>query len=444
MELFEAIRTRRSIRRFESRPVARETVERLIEAAIWAPTACNQQLWRFVCVDDPALLDRLVAEAGSSTLVRRAPLAIVVTYQDNGTREIHQNGSAAIQNILLAARGLGLGALWLNSYGNETRIKEMLGLPRDRKIVSFVLVGHPASTPPPPKRRPVEQVMHWNAFHEGASVSDYSHDPARWTLASLRDYQSQVSRKTEAGATMDVFHRIEAALAGEVLRDGAAGRTLVVFPYDGSLLAALDWGGAAPETVELTRESADYTAAALGARRVASMLMAEDGTIPAPDGRYDRIAILFRLERLDPAARRALLKECRRLLVENGRLVIVARNRTLIGRLMMALIRRFSGDDIRKSAIFSFFGPYELIGAREVARSLRELGYRAITWKGRFLLPPLGGALFRLLIQYVKSGGNNFLHRQEADNVAPRLVDSLLAGPANAFGRNVVVIEAGK
>ncbi|HJO06791.1 MAG TPA: nitroreductase family protein, partial [Chloroflexota bacterium] len=103
MELREALVGRRTVRRFLDRPVPRDTVEQLIDAARWAPSACNLQLWEFVVVDDPELRAAIASE---TRFIELAPVAIFATYSHEYTRENYawvQSAAAAIQNMMLMA-----------------------------------------------------------------------------------------------------------------------------------------------------------------------------------------------------------------------------------------------------------------------------------------------------------------------------------------------------
>ena len=115
MELQEALIGRRTVRRFLDSPVPRDIVEKLIDAARWAPSACNLQLWEFIVVDDPELRDAIAAE---TRYINLAPVAIFATYSHEYTRENYawvQSAAAAVQNMMLMAHGLGLGGCWVDT-----------------------------------------------------------------------------------------------------------------------------------------------------------------------------------------------------------------------------------------------------------------------------------------------------------------------------------------
>jgi len=150
MDAMEAIRTRRSIRRYTSEKIPEELVRELVYAGMSAPSAGNSQPWHFVLVDDRKLLDEVPTFHPYSTMLKDAPLAILVCVDLNlGSNEglLVQDGSAATENILLAAHANGLGAVWLAIYPLKERIagmRRLLGMPQHVLPLSLVSLGYPA------------------------------------------------------------------------------------------------------------------------------------------------------------------------------------------------------------------------------------------------------------------------------------------------------------
>ncbi|MFC2136420.1 nitroreductase family protein, partial [Bacteroidota bacterium] len=214
MDFKEVIRRRRSIRRFNEKKVSKKLVQKLIEDATYAPTPCNQQLWKFVAIDNQKLKERLVSEARSSTIVKRAPVVLVVCYDAWDEKEAIQASSLAVQNILLSATNNNLGALSMNSFGNEKIIKKLLKIPGNYLINCFVLLGHQShvyETTPVVTRRTVDEVLYYNQFSSDFS-SSCSYDTEDWTKEKLIDYQSYYCRKTFLGKEMDIMDEAEKIL----------------------------------------------------------------------------------------------------------------------------------------------------------------------------------------------------------------------------------------
>ena len=157
--LFETIRARTSVRRFDpSKPVADADVEKILKAAMCAPSAMDRRPWEFVVVRDKGQLAELAQRLPYSRVGNGAQLAIAVCgTTDNGlpgrSKEywVH-DCSAATMNILLAAKALGLGAVWTGVYPGEDRIaavREVLKIPEGYQPLNLIPIGYPAENPPP-------------------------------------------------------------------------------------------------------------------------------------------------------------------------------------------------------------------------------------------------------------------------------------------------------
>ena len=149
----EAIRTRRSARRFADRDIEPGVVERLIEAATWAPSAGNLQPWRFFAVRGEAWKTALAEAALGQRFVAQAPVVVVVCaepgrsatrYGERG-RMLYclQDTAAATQNLLLAAAALGIGSCWVGAFDEEA-VSRALGLPPGFRPVAIIPLGYPA------------------------------------------------------------------------------------------------------------------------------------------------------------------------------------------------------------------------------------------------------------------------------------------------------------
>ncbi len=158
MDALEAIRTRRSIRRYTPEPVSEETVKVLLEAAMSAPSAGNEQPWHFIVITDRRLLDEIPLFHPYADMLREAQVAILVCGDIERERyKGHwvQDCSAATQNLLLAAHACGLGAVWVGVYPVEERMqrfRKLFGLPAPVTPFALVPLGHPGERIPPVRR----------------------------------------------------------------------------------------------------------------------------------------------------------------------------------------------------------------------------------------------------------------------------------------------------
>jgi nitroreductase len=152
MDSLDAIMTRRSIRKYKSDPVDEKTVRTLLSAAMSAPSAQNQQCWRFVVVDERKTLNELAVVHPYAKALKEAPLAIVVCGDLDAQKTPDfwvQDCAAATENILVAAAGLGLGTVWLGCHPRADRVRgiqEVLGIPETVVPLSLIAVGRPNET----------------------------------------------------------------------------------------------------------------------------------------------------------------------------------------------------------------------------------------------------------------------------------------------------------
>lgn len=164
MDVFEAIKRRASVRRYSDKKVARELLEKLIDAGRRAPSGRNVQPWEFIVITDQTTREELASITNYGSFIADAPACIAVYCRDS--KYYLEDGSAAIQNILLAATALGLGTCWVagdkKPYVNE--ISEILSVPHGYKLVALVAVGYPSGDVPVKEKRPLKEVLHWEKF----------------------------------------------------------------------------------------------------------------------------------------------------------------------------------------------------------------------------------------------------------------------------------------
>ncbi len=158
MDALETIMTRRSIRRYDGQPVPEETIDALLHAAMAAPSAGNQQSWRFIVVRDRERLEELSETSPYAGMLPQAALAIVVCGETAGARHEGfwvEDCSAAMENLLLAAHAMGLGAVWLGYYPAEERVdrlRALFGVPPTVVPFAIASIGHPAERREQPER----------------------------------------------------------------------------------------------------------------------------------------------------------------------------------------------------------------------------------------------------------------------------------------------------
>jgi len=160
--MIEPILARRSIRKYTGEPVSEDAIRAMLEAGMAAPSGRNLKPWHFVVVTDRAKLDRLGDAKKSWGMLAEAPLAIAVCGDPRISEKYwDQDAVAALENILLAASMMGLGAVWLGCHPNPDRlevVRDTLGVPEPVVPIALLSVGHPAEKKEPRTQFDAERV----------------------------------------------------------------------------------------------------------------------------------------------------------------------------------------------------------------------------------------------------------------------------------------------
>ncbi|MCM8819722.1 MAG: nitroreductase family protein [Candidatus Omnitrophica bacterium] len=165
MDVFEAIKRRRSIRSFLDKPVEEEKLLKIFEAARQAPSASNRQEWRFVIVKDLEMRKKIASFTKGQNFIQEAPLIIACcAVTDNYVMTCGQlcypiDVAIAVDHISLVAVELGLGTCWIGAF-YEDKVKEILDIPTSVRVVELLAIGYPKKDPDFPKERlPLREII---------------------------------------------------------------------------------------------------------------------------------------------------------------------------------------------------------------------------------------------------------------------------------------------
>ena len=161
MDALEAIRKRRSVRKYTGDPIPRADLETIVDAGRLAATGGNRQGWDFVVVTERETIDQLkVAAAWMETAG-----AIIAVVMDSSSRWWVEDGSAAIENMLIASTALGYGSCWLEGWTlpHEESFKALLGVPEEKRLLTLIPIGVPVGWPTREKK-PLDEVIHWERY----------------------------------------------------------------------------------------------------------------------------------------------------------------------------------------------------------------------------------------------------------------------------------------
>ena len=161
MDALEAIRKRRSVREYTGDAIPREDLENIVDAARLAPTGWNRQPWDFIVITDKEMIQKLKV---ASQWMEKAG-AIIAVVLDPSSRWWIEDGAAAIENILIASTALGYGSCWLEGYTLplEEEFKQLLGVPKDKRLLTLVPIGVAVEWPTGEKKS-LDEVIHWERY----------------------------------------------------------------------------------------------------------------------------------------------------------------------------------------------------------------------------------------------------------------------------------------
>ena len=171
MNVMDAIRTRRSVRKYDGRPIPDEVMQRMKDALRLAPSACNYQPWRFVLVSDPALRKELARAANGQDFIADAPVIVVgVGLPDRAYKRMGGRGNSvdvdlaiALDHLTLAAVAEGLGTCW-RGVTDERELRKVLSIPDEVQARMVMLLGYPDESPDARPRKPLDEVVCYERY----------------------------------------------------------------------------------------------------------------------------------------------------------------------------------------------------------------------------------------------------------------------------------------
>lgn len=169
MDVMSAIRTRRSIRAYKDKPIEDEKLSAVLEAGRLAPSARNQQEWKYVVVKDKSLREKLADAAYGQQFVGQAPVVIVACATQ--TKHVMPCGelsypidlAISVDHMTLEAVEQGLGTCWIGAF-KQDEVKKLLGIPDGVRVVVLLPIGYPDESPSPRPRKSLEEIIAYNSW----------------------------------------------------------------------------------------------------------------------------------------------------------------------------------------------------------------------------------------------------------------------------------------
>lgn len=406
---------RRSTRLFEERAVPPEIIRRIIETAMFAPTACNRQLWHFVIITDPEVKEKVsrLGDAGSQSYLYDAPALIAVFYDTtmesrNPCCTPYITTGMAIYGLLLAAESEGIGAIYLGGIMEPPGVAKAVNAPPFLQNLGIVCLGYRADDPPAPNIRPVEEVISYNTCKMKEPLCHPDIRPHVWKLRQLADFRDKLLWYKGIGIDAKTLHvnpdpRLSPKLLylsrrlGMLASEYAQPRILDVFSHNGDILLQLLQGCESEigrlYAYDLTPGIARYIQERfkfiLETEKLEFLVnpSVERIEIPLPENSVDIISCYERLGHFDDPS--PLLKEMHRVLRPGGKAIVVTSNRYYPHRYRYA-------RSMKKNYALGRnwdFGPERLFAPQVISALYRQAGFQIVNMTG---LQPLEMKLISL------------------------------------------------
>jgi len=175
MDVFEAVRARRSTRTFTAKRIPKSDLEKIVDAARLAPSAMNRQMWDFIVITKEEMLGQILkhfhAGRGYGTYEDGkfdGISVIIAVIMDDSNEYWREDGAAATENMLFATRDLGWGSCWIEGQmpPHEEHFRELLHIPEEKRILMMIALGEPVRWSPSPSKKSLSQVLHWERYRK--------------------------------------------------------------------------------------------------------------------------------------------------------------------------------------------------------------------------------------------------------------------------------------
>jgi nitroreductase len=167
VDILNLLKSRRSIRLYEDRPIPKDLLLQILEAGRWAPTGANLQPWHFVVVTDSETRRRIGEVARfffiKSSHVEKAPVVIALGFDTRKGRYGRYDVALAGGNMMTMATNLGLGTCWIGAF-DESKVKEILEIPEGIEVIGLMTLGYSKEKAEAPPRVELEKIVHWESW----------------------------------------------------------------------------------------------------------------------------------------------------------------------------------------------------------------------------------------------------------------------------------------
>jgi nitroreductase len=167
VDILNLLKSRRSIRIYQDKPIPQDLLLQVLEAGRWAPTGANLQPWHFIAVTDAETRKRIGEVARfffiKSSHVEKAPVVLVLGFDKHKGKYGRYDATLAGGNMMTMATSLGLGTCWIGAF-DELKVKEILEIPENIEVIGLITLGYPDEKAEVPPRVELEKIVHWESW----------------------------------------------------------------------------------------------------------------------------------------------------------------------------------------------------------------------------------------------------------------------------------------
>ena len=391
MDIKEAIWERKSIRTYKKKNIDNNTLNKIVEAGTMAPSACNQQRYSLIVIDDNNIKNRLINEA-DAWQIGRGPVAIYVvcdkTY--NNRRLANVVGTAmSVQNMMLYAYSIGIGSIVMAGYGIEPEVRKILQIPKNQHIICALSFGYSNEKPIRPLKRNVDRIIYNNALSQNYNPKD----PSNWDWIDILEFWDTTISAKSPDIGYYSFFKEEFESTIKLLSNKISNKNLVLF--DDFALYSIELARKNPEadfdclvSSKILRNWCRERAKYLGLENI--KFFDKKNSI----GKYKIILLLDTLNRIPTNKLDEIFNIARNTLHQNGNFIISFINYYSIYGFYIrkGIGRRFGPEiSIKRSIIKKYFKKHNFVFSDSyginLIPSLGSLLHLGLPKKLEFLMP---------------------------------------------------------
>jgi len=167
VDILNLLKSRRSIRIYQDKPVPQDLLLQILEAGRWAPTGANLQPWHFIVVTDPETR-KMIGDVARFFFIKffrveKAPVILVLGFDKRKGKYGRYDATLAGGNMMTMATSLGLGTCWIGAF-DEPKVKEILEIPFNIEVIALITLGYSNEKAEPPPRVELEKIVHWESW----------------------------------------------------------------------------------------------------------------------------------------------------------------------------------------------------------------------------------------------------------------------------------------